>query len=139
MNRIIKFSQKEFSRKVLLIVIIPFILCFILVFFLREYKELIYFLSVLSCFITILILFYKIRYYPYIIVISNDSINIEYLNKSFFRIKTFKGNVSQLNIVVNPKQIFLFNQKLLIAKINENSINKEDKEFLIDCFEKKNR
>jgi len=28
---------------------------------------------------------------------------------------------------------------LLIAKINENSINKEDKEFLIDCFEKKNR
>ncbi|MGI6292742.1 MAG: hypothetical protein ACOXZH_10110 [Bacteroidales bacterium] len=139
MNRIIKFSQKEFSRKVLLIVIIPLILCFILVFFLREYKELIYFLSVLSCFITILILFYKIRYYPYIIVISNDSINIEYLNKSFFRIKTFKGNVSQLNIVVNPKQIFLFNQKLLIAKINENSINKEDKEFLIDCFEKKNR
>jgi len=134
MNRIIKFSQKEFSRKVLLIVIIPLILCFILVFFLREYKELIYFLSVLSCFITILILFYKIRYYPYIIVISNDSINIEYLNKSFFRIKTFKGNVSQLNIVVNPKQIFLFNQKLLIAKINENSINKEDKEFLIDLF-----
>jgi hypothetical protein len=139
MNRIIKFSQKGFSIKVLLIVVIPLILCFILVFFLREYKELIYFLSVLSCFITILILFYKIRYYPYIIVISNDSINIEYLNKSFFRIKTFKGNVTQLNIVVNSKQIFLFKQKLLITKINKNSINKEDKEFLIDCFEKKNR
>jgi len=136
MNKVIRFSQKKFSRNVLSIVISSLILYFILAYLLQEFKELAYFLSALVCFISILVLFYKIRYYPHTLVILDDSINIEYLNKSFFRQKPFSGNIVDIDIEKEKNRIILSKQNQTIAVISRGSVSKEDGEFLFSVLKK---
>lgn len=133
MNKIIQFSQKTFSRRLLLIIVISAVICILLAFLLKEYKELVYFLSVLICGTAILILFHSTRFYPHILSILDSNMNIEYLNKSFFRQKPFSGNVEDISIEKKGKELILYqrNEKRVIAIINENSISKEDEDELI--------
>lgn len=135
MSKIIKVSRKKFSQNILTVTIIPAIICIVLIFLLQEYKEFVYFLSVLICAIAILILFYRIRFYPYIISISDKNISIEYLNKSFFKQKSFNGNVEDITIRKEGKNIFLSKQNQMLALINADSIEKEDEKFLFSIFQ----
>ena len=137
MDKVIKFSQKQFTKNILFIIVVSLITFFIFIFYLWRYKELAYFISSAICFVSILILFNKIKYYPYIIIISNESINVEYLNKSFFKQNPFNGNIEDLSIEKNKNKIILYKQEKIVSEILQNSINKEDENLLFSVLKLK--
>ena len=136
MSRIIRFSHKNFSKNILLLAIMLVVANVFLVFSLKEYKELVYFFSVLICSSAILMLLYKIRLHPYLILIDENNINIEYLNKSFFRQKSFSGNIEDIDIEKIKDRIILSKQNQTIAVIINTSVSKEDEEFLFSVYKK---
>ena len=137
MDKVIKFSQKQFTKNILFIIVVSLITFFIFIFYLWRYKELAYFISSAICFVSILILFNKIKYYPYIIIISNESINVEYLNKSFFKQNPFNGNIEDLSIEKNKNKIILYKQEKIVSEILQNTINKEDENLLFSVLKLK--
>lgn len=137
MNKIIRIKKKKLSNKVNIIGGIFIVFMIFAVFFLREFSEITYFISALAFFIFIIIVSYKIRYYLDLIVISDNKISIEYLSKSFFRQKPFTCNIQDIDIRKEKKKIILSIKNKIVAVIINDSINKEDREILTTCFEKK--
>jgi hypothetical protein len=132
MNKTFKFSQKIFSRNVILITSLTALFCITLIFLFKSYKEFVYFLSMTGFLIAVLILFYRIRYNPYIIILSDENIDIEYLNKSFFRRKSFKSKIKELHYKKEKNVIILYNsQNQIITKINNDTIEEKDKEDFV--------
>ena len=136
MSRIIRFSRKKMFRNVNLIGLSIIILGIVLSFIFRDFPEIVFFSFAVIFSIFVLLLSYKIRYFPNIIVLDEDKILIEYMSKSFFKQKSFSGNIEDIDIEKIKNKIILSKQNQTIAVIINTSVSKEDEEFLFSVYKK---
>ena len=134
MNKTFKLSQRKFSKNVIVITSLTAFFCISLILLFKPYKEFVYCFSMLGFLTAILFLFYRVRYNPLFIIVSDDNISIDYLNKSFFRRKPFKSNNKDLHLEVKKNTMILYKQEQIIAKIDKNAFEEKDKEVFLDCI-----
>lgn len=132
---VISVSKKRISNKINIVGLLILILGVTLSFFFRNHKEMVYFLFSVSFLTFVILISYKIRYFPSILIIENNELQIEYMSKGFFKMPPFKGSVDNLTISTNKRKDLIIKDKgSVIAIINDNSIEKRDKDLLLDVF-----
>lgn len=132
---VISVSKKRISNKINIVGLLILILGVTLSFFFRNHKEMVYFLFSVSFLTFVILISYKIRYFPSILIIENNDLQIEYMSKGFFKMPPFKGSVDNLTISTNKRKDLIIKDKgSVIAIINDNTIEKRDKDLLLDVF-----
>lgn len=134
MNKIIRVSNKKNLTHANVIGFACVISMIIISFFLRNYPEVTFLLSGLTLFIYSIFLAYHVRYYPQTLILSGDSISIDYLSKSFFRQKPFMDKCHNISLKEIDGKITLYQKGKIIAIINDGSISKNDEEELRKIF-----
>ena len=132
---VIEFSRKSLSKKITVSIIAITLVGAIFMIMFRDLRELIYFLLSLLTLISILFYSYKIRNYPNTIVLEQDSIHIDYLNKGFFKMKNYSGKIHELTIITNGKNdLIIKKDEFVVALIKRSSIKRKDRKALLDTI-----
>jgi hypothetical protein len=103
----------------------------ILVFLLPNNVQLI---TLMIALIALLSWTYQIRYYPSTIIVSQDSICIDYFNKGIFKQTPIQCDRTAISIVRKNKKNILYCHNNIVAIITSRSIFEEDKQVLYDIL-----
>lgn len=136
---VISVSKKRISEKINIVGLFIMILGITLSIIFSDHKEMVYFLFFVSFLIYVIIISYKIRCFPSILIVENNELQIEYMSKSFFKMPPFKGSVENLTISTNKRNdLIIMNNESIVAIIIDNSIEKRDKDLLISILSETN-
>lgn len=132
---VISISKKGISKKINIIGLIILISGVILSIVFRSLQEMVYFLFAVVFLSLVMIISYKIRFFPSVLIVDNDELQIEYMSKGFFKRPPFKGSVNNLSISTNSRNdLVLKDKESVIAIIDSNSIKKSDKDMLLNII-----
>jgi hypothetical protein len=130
MKEIINFRPSYLTKGIWLLIIIggcSSLSIFLILDVEMSYR---YLLSMIIIFIGILILFYVNRFEPELLSIDDETIHIDYFNKSLFKRKRTTILLNKITVSSEDAIIKIFNDKTLEAVIRKNAVEVEKWEII---------